>query len=222
MPEKTEKRLKLTDKDFLNSEKECDGTLLVMDGREKEAERLFEDALDQSLAIFELSDSQIEVLEKESDFDEMRLHEFYKRNPPAKKKTTFTEHGSFGMKTEAAKYNIETGEDSFQKAMKRAEELEEMAAKNSDATIKKMLLAEAKIIRDSFSRAVEMIQKIKFAIIRKYLKSLSEETLCAIGVEVIPETEKFFTQIGSGTRSVAKKAIAALIASLKKNQDSAA
>lgn len=221
MPEKTEKRRKITSEDIPDSEQDCDNIIVVMDGREKQSERLLEDALDGALAVFALSDSQIETLEAENDFDEMRLHNFFQNHPPAKTKSIKTEHGSFGYKIEAAQYSIEKNKESFQTAMDRAAELEDLSITTKDPTINAMLKAEAKIIRDTFSRATEAVEKISFAIIRKNLKSLSEETLKTLGVEVTPEVEKFFVQFGAGKRSAAQKAMRALIETLKKNQDSA-
>jgi len=224
MPEKTEKRLKLTDKDFLKSEDDCDSVIIIMENRENEGERLLEDALDDTIRTFNLVEAKIETLESKNNFDEMRINDFFDKNRPPKAKTIKTTHGSFGYKTKPTHYSVSAGVESFQKAMEILNELEAAAKETTDPAIKSILKAEIETIRDTFTRDIAPIEKITFAIIRKNLKKLCANTLEKLDIKVTPEDDEFFVQFGAGTRSAALKAIRDLTDKLKKSagEDSAA
>lgn len=217
MPEKTKKRLKLTDKDFLKFEDDCDDVIVTMDDRENEAERILEDALDETIKTFKLAESKTETLESKNNFDEMRLNDFFDKNRPPKVKTIKTKHGSFGYKTKPAQFSVTAGMESYAMAMKVLDELEASAKETKDPAIKSILEAEIKTIRDTFTRDIAPIEKITFAIVRKNLKKLCANTLEKLDIEVTPEDDEFFVQSGAGTRSAALKAIRDLTQKLEKS-----
>ena len=185
MPKKTEKRRKTTPEDVINSQADADNVLKRMGERDEEALQVIEEVKKKALLLANVARANIAELEAESLADQMRLKEYFERNPPPKNVKSYKfDHGRFGKKDVPAEIDVPGKKDEVAEVVaKLKNKIEKLSLQSAKAKTPEEL--------DSIADEIALLKScikttVTHLLVRSALKILSEDHLKELGIPIIP------------------------------------